>query len=163
MKRHAFTLVELLVVIAIIGLLSSVAVVSLSGARVKARDAKRLADLKQIRTALALYYDANSAYPQCGGHDGCSTTGFDGDFAVLDIKPAYMATIPKDPTNVSGQYGYYYTRAYKATGLCTLSNTGASTDYILATRFENPSGISGICAGGFNAWDNANLNYLVGS
>ncbi len=35
--RHAFTLVELLVVIAIVGLLSTVAVVQMSGARAKAR------------------------------------------------------------------------------------------------------------------------------
>jgi prepilin-type N-terminal cleavage/methylation domain-containing protein len=41
MRRRAFTLVELLVVIAIIGLLSTVAVVSLAGARSKARDVKR--------------------------------------------------------------------------------------------------------------------------
>jgi prepilin-type N-terminal cleavage/methylation domain-containing protein len=37
MKRNAFTLVELLVVIAIIGLLSSIAIVSMSGSRDKAR------------------------------------------------------------------------------------------------------------------------------
>jgi prepilin-type N-terminal cleavage/methylation domain-containing protein len=37
MKRNAFTLVELLVVIAIIGLLSSIAIVSMNGSREKAR------------------------------------------------------------------------------------------------------------------------------
>ena len=47
-NKKGFTLIELLVVIAIIGLLSSIAVVSLNGARAKARDAKRVSDVKQL-------------------------------------------------------------------------------------------------------------------
>ena len=57
MKKRGFTLIELLVVIAIIGILSSIGLVALNGAREKARDAKRLNDLSQYRTALMLYYD----------------------------------------------------------------------------------------------------------
>lgn len=62
-NKKGFTLVELLVVIAIIGLLSSVAVVALSGSRVKARDTKRAADLRQIMTALELYQSDVGHYP----------------------------------------------------------------------------------------------------
>jgi len=54
MNKKGFTLIELLVVIAIIGLLSTMAVVSLNSARVKARDARRLADIKQLSTAIEL-------------------------------------------------------------------------------------------------------------
>jgi len=62
-KAKGFTLIELLVVIAIIGLLSTLAVVALNSARQKARDAKRVADIKQVQTALELFYNDNSGYP----------------------------------------------------------------------------------------------------
>ena len=55
MKRKGFTLIELLVVIAIIGLLSTLAVVSLNSARGKARDAQKKSDLNAISTAIELY------------------------------------------------------------------------------------------------------------
>jgi len=54
MNKKGFTLIELLVVIAIIGLLSTMAVVSLNSARVKARDARRLADVRQLSIAIEL-------------------------------------------------------------------------------------------------------------
>ena len=62
-NSRGFTLIELLVVIAIIGILSSVVLASLNSARTKARDARRVADLKQIQIALEIFYDSNSRYP----------------------------------------------------------------------------------------------------
>jgi len=55
---QAFTLIELLVVISIISLLSSIVLASLTEAKKKARDARRLQDMGQIQLALDLYYSA---------------------------------------------------------------------------------------------------------
>lgn len=67
--QKGFTLIELLVVIAIIGLLSSVVLLSLNSAREKARNARRVADARQIVGALELYYDAQTSpqYPPTAG------------------------------------------------------------------------------------------------
>ena len=63
-RREGFTLIELLVVIAIIGVLASTVLASLNAARTKARDARRLADLKQITLDLEFYLDASGQkYP----------------------------------------------------------------------------------------------------
>ena len=53
-KNKGFTLIELLVVIAIIGLLASIVLVSLGPARARARDAKRISDIRQISLAMEL-------------------------------------------------------------------------------------------------------------
>lgn len=58
-KNYGFTLIELLVVIAIIGVLASIVLVSLGGARAKASAAKAKSDLAQVMTAIELYQSDN--------------------------------------------------------------------------------------------------------
>ncbi len=94
-STKGFTLIELLVVIAIIGILSSVVLASLNSARKKGRDARRVADLKQLQLALELYYDANPS------------TGYPAALSVANlVTPGYISVIPSDPSGGSNAYGY---------------------------------------------------------
>ena len=63
MSKKGFTLIEMLIVVAIVGLLASVVVLGLGGAREQARDAKRAADIKQWQNAAEAGYTNPGGYP----------------------------------------------------------------------------------------------------
>lgn len=122
-RQGGFTLIELLVVISIIGVLSTVAMTSLNGARTKSRDVKRKAEIAEIRKALELYYADHGNYPRSDGalspNDGWSNSN---DASWNDLQTAlapYMQILPRDPVNTSsgwpntGSYTYtYYSLGY---------------------------------------------------
>ena len=116
-QKKGFTLIELLVVIAIIGLLATLSVVALNNARSRARDSRRVSDIKQIQTALELHFNEHDAYPKQttlgAAHSVLNSSGKDGlhDF----INPIPEAPEPADGdctddigngTNDGNVYGY---------------------------------------------------------
>ncbi len=116
--QRGFTLIELLVVIAIIGILSSVVLASLNGARKKGRDARRVSDLKQIQLALEMYYDSNSSeYPD----------------ASSSLAPTYISTLPADPQTAAA---YGYDNLTSAAAACVVAS-GVCSNYVLGATLED--------------------------
>lgn len=126
MKKKGFTLIELLVVIAIIGLLATLAVVALNSARAKARDAKRVSDMKQMQTALEMYINEQNTYPvvaaplTLGTAGTSSTLSSGGSFSGTASGTVYMALVPANPTPGGADY-VYTSLAADGTTACTVS------------------------------------------
>jgi len=98
-NQKGFTLIELLVVIAIISLLASLAVVSLNGARAKARNAQRLSDIAGYMTSIETNVNERE-----GSYDlldtGASYTVCLGKYTNPDgsLRNCWTANQPSNPT-----------------------------------------------------------------
>ena len=106
-----FTLIELLMVISIIGVLSTIAMTTLSGVRAKARDTVRLSNTEQIKNALRLYYADRGTYPEESSSNGDVEWSYEdgGDFLSTLTTYGYLPEgVPLDPiNNTTYNYGYY--------------------------------------------------------
>lgn len=72
-NKRGFSLIELLVVIAIIGVLASIVLASLNEARDKGGNAAVKANLSNLRSQAALYYDQNNNSYGPGTGTSCTT------------------------------------------------------------------------------------------
>lgn len=139
--KKGFTLIELLVVISLIGILATLVIANMNSARERARDAQRKSDLRNIQTALRLYYNDNSAYPQSSsgnilGCNGACTWG--ATWTANGV--TYMNILPDDPLS---------SQAYVYTGVV------GGESYTLMSCLENKSDDKGVavatttCASGY--------------
>jgi prepilin-type N-terminal cleavage/methylation domain-containing protein len=140
-KKKAFTLIELLVVIAIIGILATVSIIALSNARAKSRDAKRAGDIKQVQTALELFFNDQGRYPTAAEFESgviYSTSS--------NSTSTYMQVIPTAPTPADGNCGYDNSYVYESLndntytlGYCLGGQIGTLA---AGNKCANPGGVS---------------------
>lgn len=118
--RHGFTLIELLIVVGIIGILSAIAIVSLSESREKGRNAARVSQINEYRKAFELYYSETGHYPMFGSgqtavmclgdysDNRCWQNGTSvserGTFEAA-IVPNYLRVMPAGESTLFGQGG----------------------------------------------------------
>ena len=157
-KNKGFTLIELLVVIAIIGLLATLAVIALGNARQKSRDAKRLADVRQIQTAIALFATdrSDASYPENGpaGNEAlilgtglaltlCENVGFSA--AACGANQTYMGLVPSDPNGIAPLVYSYESFIDAIPTNCNDASGNICIDYTITFSLEGNAG--GLLAG----------------
>ena len=141
--KIGFTLLEMLIVITIISILASIGLVSYTSFNKNSRDARRKADIEQIRAALELYRSNNGTYPLPAGTFGLAF----GSGSLADTNNTYLSKIPSDPKlNLS----YYY--------------TSDASDYTLGALLEGISAVPAACSGTKCDQNDLNVtcNYCLG-
>ncbi|MEK7648540.1 MAG: type II secretion system protein [Patescibacteria group bacterium] len=154
--QKGFTLVELLVVVAIIGLLAGIAIVSVNSVRIKARDTRRIADIKQIQNALELYNNEHGGMYPASGADlklGRNTNDANDPMAITSAgiketpaadETVYLNVVPHDPTD-GKEYLYLKDIAAdvnRLTYTMTFTTEGTTSLGAAATYKATPTGIA---------------------
>ena len=110
-NSEGFTLIELLVVISIIGVLSTLAMTTLNGVRIKARNAKKQADFANVSQALRVFYATYNRMPAnynpgSGACESTANTYYNQSMQEL-VDAGLLSEIPRSPD--SSKYCYYIT------------------------------------------------------
>lgn len=112
--QRGFTLIEMLVVIAIISILIGIGVNTFVSAQKKARDVKREAQLKDLKTALELYYLDHGHYYITGSTwygetpaPPCPYNVTTQDY-IPELAPTYIKALPHDPRANENCAGFHY-------------------------------------------------------
>ncbi len=158
-KKSGFTLIEIIIVIAVISILSSMTLVTLFGAREKARDARRKSEIAQIGKFLTL-----SCYLPDGGAGEYDLILFTDE--ILEKYPQYgkfLSNIPKDPksgTETESRYVYIVNESGKGCALyANLENANelATLDITVPT----PGGGTGIFKADSPGWNGTPVYFQV--
>lgn len=135
-----------MVVIAVIGILASVALVSLTGVQRSARDAQRKSDVASYRTALERYYADSQTYPANGTTGTADTTsgsgtGIFGSGSAL--VPNYLPKVLADPSNGTAACKISTAASGQACLYKYLTGT-SNTSYVIWAIMENPTSAGGV-------------------
>lgn len=153
-KNDGFTLIELLVVIAIIAVLVAFVVANFVGARSRAKDVRKKAELTQLKNALRLYYNDYSTYPQPGTAvsndiEGCGSatppvascaTACSGQFAAgaTNCDMVYMKLLPQ-----ATEYVWSYRQMNSGDDFCLWATLDNASDADIAKSQTKCSSVCG--------------------
>lgn len=104
-NKKGLTLTELMVTISIIMTATSIGSGQYDSALSAARDANRLANVRQVQTALDIYNISVGQYPECGENQTATALCYEN--LKNYIEPEYMPEMPDDPLN-DNEYTYKY-------------------------------------------------------
>lgn len=131
-----------IVPVALIGILSSIGLVSLNGAREKVRDAARKSDISLLRTALALYYDdqQNPSYYTASTPLEVDSQDSSSDFSTALISKGYVTALPKSPVveRQGSDYHYWYLTTTTGDHFALYSKLESTSNYYVATDNGDP-------------------------
>jgi prepilin-type N-terminal cleavage/methylation domain-containing protein len=156
-NEKAFTLIETLVVVAIIGIMVTIVSTSLLGARNKARDIKRKAEISQIGRLLVM-----SCYLPDSG---------EGDYDLLPIAQEvlaknpqyaqYVKTIPRDPkSGEDTESGYRYIVNEDASKCALYANLENNKEPVtLNIVVPTAKGGTGVFKANENGWNGTSLYF----
>lgn len=105
-KQNGFSLTELMVTISIIGTVGAIGAPQLNQSIAAARDANRKMNVRQVQTALNLYYDDNLSYPKYQGESSGNSYKNLENFLV-NSNNQYLSELPVDPLG-KDEYVYKY-------------------------------------------------------
>jgi prepilin-type N-terminal cleavage/methylation domain-containing protein len=114
MKKRGFTLIELLTVIVILGILITLGAKGLRSARIGAKKAQAMVEMKSIETAIKAYVNKYGKLPVDNDMQGESDPGSDAGFSMdtvavltaedMTLNPAEMVFLEPQGTSTNGTF-----------------------------------------------------------